>query len=80
MPSLTDAAYSILEEQGKPLKASEITKIALKRGLIVTKGKTPYKTMSSSAYLENKRRLAHGEPPRFKQYEKNIWGLSKWDA
>jgi hypothetical protein len=39
MPSFTNAAYSILKEQGKPLSALEITDRALKRGLIATKGK-----------------------------------------
>ena len=77
MTSFTNAAYGILKEEGVPLSAREITKRALNRGLIVTKGKTPYQTMQSSLYLENKRRLARGEIPRFKKYENNVWGLRK---
>lgn len=80
MPSFTSAAYSLLEEQGKPLSTHEITKRALARRLIVTRGKTPNNTMASSLYLENKRRLERGEQPRFKRYQNNLWGLTKWKA
>lgn len=78
MPSFTNAAYSLLEEEGKPLSAREISKRALNRGLIVTEGKTPHQTMWTSLYLENKRRLARGEVPRFKQYKNRLWGLRNW--
>lgn len=79
MLSFTNAAYSLLEEEGAPLSALKITKRALNRGLIVTEGKTPHQTMWASLYLENKRRLTRGEVPRFKQCKNNTWGLSKWD-
>ena len=79
MPSFPNAAYYLLEEEGAPLSASEITKIARKRGLIVTEGKTPSQTMHASLYLENKRRLARGEVLRFKRYKNDVWGLRIWD-
>ncbi len=39
--SKTEAAYLILTEYNKPMNVREIVKIALDRGLIEVKGKTP---------------------------------------
>jgi hypothetical protein len=44
------AAATILRTAKKPLTAAEITEIALRRGLIQTRGKTPAATMSAALY------------------------------
>jgi restriction system protein len=67
MASFTEAAYTILKAEGKPLTSQEITKRALEQKLIISQGKTPERTMWSSMFLENKRRLKRNQLPRFKQ-------------
>jgi hypothetical protein len=44
------AAEAVLRSAKKPLTADEITTIAVRRGLIETKGKTPAATMSARLY------------------------------
>lgn len=48
MNTFKDIAYQILQEAGKPLHSSEITKIALGKGWLNTAGKTPESTMNAS--------------------------------
>jgi len=76
--SKTEAAYKILKEKKKPLHIKEITKIAIERNLINTKGKTPASTLRADIYLENKRRLKSGIKLRFFKVEPGIWGLCEW--
>jgi restriction system protein len=45
--SMQAAAKKVLREAGRPLKPSEITQIAVKRKMIVTRGKTPEATMAA---------------------------------
>jgi hypothetical protein len=47
---LSSAAETVLRSANKPLTADEITEIALRRGLLQTKGKTPAATMSAALY------------------------------
>src|SRR4030042_6982616 len=47
MNSFKDVAFQILKENGKPLHSREITKIALRKGLLKTRGKTPWATMNA---------------------------------
>lgn len=47
MNSFKDIACQILKEAGKPLHSKEITKIALQKGGLKTKGKTPWATMNA---------------------------------
>lgn len=47
MSTFKELAYKILKEAEKPLHSSEITKLALKQGL-VSEGKTPEMTMNAS--------------------------------
>ena len=49
------AAESVLRSAKRPLTAGEITDIALRRGLLRTRGKTPSATMSAALY---------GAPPK----------------
>jgi len=51
MKSFKDLAYTILKESGKPLHSKEITKRALKIGLI-TEGKTPEATMNAQLVVD----------------------------
>lgn len=44
------AAETVLRTASKPLTAGEITEIALRRGLLHTKGKTPAASMSAALY------------------------------
>ena len=44
------AAEVVLRSAKKPLSARQITEIALGRGLLETKGKTPEATMSAALY------------------------------
>lgn len=47
MKAFKKAAIKVLQEEGKPLHAKEITKLAIKRGYLVTEGKTPEATMNA---------------------------------
>ncbi len=52
MNSFKDIAFQILKEAGKPLHSKEITKIALKNGLLKTAGKTPEATMNAQLIID----------------------------
>jgi hypothetical protein len=43
--SFMDAAFSVLNAIGAPLHSDEITRIAKRAGVLITKGKTPQQTM-----------------------------------
>ncbi|MFC1865795.1 winged helix-turn-helix domain-containing protein [Chloroflexota bacterium] len=73
-----EAAYIILKEYGRPLHLKEIIRIALKKKMIKTKGKTPESTLNSNFYKENKRRAERGEDLRFYRVGKAMWGLTEW--
>jgi hypothetical protein len=45
-----EAALEILKSSSKPLTSKEITQRALERGLIMSRGKTPTRTMESQLY------------------------------
>ena len=78
MVSKTEAAYMILKRTKRPMKATEIIKIARSEGLIQTKGKTPNQTLNVDMYLENKRRENQNRLKRFKRHENGYWGLAEW--
>ena len=46
-----DAAVEVLRDAGRPMTSNEITEVALQRGLIETRGKTPRATMSPRLYI-----------------------------
>jgi hypothetical protein len=48
--SFLSAAETVLRTTGKSLTAAEITEIALRRGLVQTRGKTPAASMSAALY------------------------------
>lgn len=47
MGRFLDTAYRILKEEGRPLSSKEIVEMAIQRGVLNTKGKTPHQTMKS---------------------------------
>jgi hypothetical protein len=52
--SFKDAAKKILQSEGRPLSASEITELALEKNLIDTDGQTPSATMAAQIYMDLK--------------------------
>ncbi len=51
--SYTDAAYEILKHTNEALSSVELVDIALTKGILETKGKTPEATMGASLYLSS---------------------------
>jgi len=80
MLSKTEAAYKILKACKNPLHVKDIIKIALKKNMINTKGKTPHATLRADMYLENKRRKKRGKQCRFYQIGLGVWGLTEWKS
>ncbi len=73
--SFIKAAYQILKKTEKPLSAKKITEIAVKDGLIETKGKTPIATMSAIIYMDIKKK---GDNSLFTKSGKGQFGLKEW--
>ena len=76
--SKTTAGYMILAESKKPMHVHEICEIAIKRGLIKTKGKTPASTLAADLLLENRRRESTGKKTRFVKVGSGTWALAEW--
>lgn len=78
--SFTECAIKVLEESEskEPMHYRDITDIALKKGWLVTEGKTPEATMNAQIITEIKRYENSGRAPRFVRYGKGKVGLSKW--
>jgi len=74
-PTFADAAEKVLEEAGKPLKASMIATIAIEKGLISTEGKTPGASMEASLSVAAKTK---GEASRFVRTAPRTYGLRVW--
>jgi len=72
--SFKEAAYQILREAKRPLKPSEIAKIAVQRKLVETQGKTPEATMGARLYTDVK-----NKDSVFALLGKNLFGLKEWD-
>ncbi|MEN4011380.1 MAG: winged helix-turn-helix domain-containing protein [Bellilinea sp.] len=70
MPTFLDAAYQILIATDRPMSAEEITRQALDRGLLETKGETPAATMSARLYMDIKEK---GAASRFIQVGRNLF-------
>ena len=73
--SYTDAAYEILKKTNEALSSVELVDVALAKGILETKGKTPEATMGASLYLECQRR---GNKSRFVKVGRDKWALSEW--
>lgn len=70
--SFSDAAERILREyaDGSSMHFRDITRLALEKGLIRSKGQTPAATMHAQIITENARRARNGEPTRFERLGK----------
>jgi restriction system protein len=73
-----DAAHEILKQAGKPLHYREITRHALERELIKTRGKTPETTMNAQLAVNIKRAEEGGPPSRFVRVGGGVFGLREW--
>jgi len=69
------AAYKVLLGEKHPLRIEDITRIALKSGLLRTSGKTPNATMGAQLYTDIKTKK---EKSIFVQLAKNRFGLREW--
>ena len=78
--TFTDAAYQLLKESGEPRHYRWLTEEALKRGLIVTKGKTPPDTMYASIFTEIKNDIPGKQSSRFIKTGRGMFGLAEWQA
>ena len=71
------AAIKVLGEEGRLMTTGDITKVALKRGYISCRGKTPDATMASALYSEIKRRAADTV---FIRPKEGLFGLKEWST
>lgn len=78
--TFTDAAYQLLHESGEPRHYRWLTEEALKRGLIVTEGKTPPDTMYASIFMEIKNDIPGKQSSRFVKTGRGMFGLAEWQA
>ena len=49
--TFAEAAIKVLRSEGQPMTGNKITTLAIQRGLIHTKGKTPMATLISELYV-----------------------------
>ena len=80
--SFADAAEKILDEHSnkQPIHYTKIIEIAITHGYINTEGQTPGASLIAIMGIENKKRLARAEKPRFKAYGNGLYGLTKWEG
>jgi restriction system protein len=78
--SFTDAAEQVLQEQSNPtpMHYKEITRIAMEKGLLSTRGLTPEATMYAQILTEIGRYLKRGVAPRFQKLGQGMVGLTAW--
>ncbi len=72
------AAEKVLAEVGKskPMHYKDITRIAIERGWLLTRGLTPEVTLTAQIGTDNRRREARGEQPRFLVLGAGLYALS----
>ena len=80
--SFTDATEHVLQRvaDGKPMHYRDITRHALRLGLLRTEGRTPEATLYAQLLSENARRARRGEPPRFVKLGSGMVGLARWQG
>ena len=78
--SLLDAVEQILRRSGgrEPLHYEEITKRALKGGLMRIQGRTSATTVLDVIYADIRRRDRRGDPPRFLPHGHGRIGIAAW--
>ncbi|MDR0337665.1 MAG: winged helix-turn-helix domain-containing protein [Planctomycetaceae bacterium] len=67
-----DAAYKVLQEEGRPMRAKEITQLAQERGYCELRGRTPDATISAAIDTEMKRK---GNASRFVKADKGLFAI-----
>jgi hypothetical protein len=65
-----DAAYKVLQEEGRPMRAKEITQLAQERGYCELHGRTPDATIAAAIETEMKRK---GDASRFAKVDKGLF-------
>jgi hypothetical protein len=65
-----DAAYKVLQEESRPMRAKEITQLAQQRGYCELKGLTPDATIAAAMETEMKRK---GDAARFAKVGKGLF-------
>ena len=70
------AAYRILDEDKSPLSAIEITDKAIRKGYLITNGKTPHYTMKSKLSTDI---IEHKDHSLFKRVGTGKFALREWD-
>jgi hypothetical protein len=78
--SFTDAAYELLKESGEPRHYRWLAEEAIRRGLIVTKGKTPEATMYTSLFTEISNAKPGRKLSRFVKTGRGMFGLAEWQS
>ncbi len=68
------AAYLVLKDAGEPLTAKQITEEMLRRGLWVTRGKTPDATVNARIAVDIK---AKGSWSRFRRVRPGLFAVNK---
>lgn len=78
--SFTDAAEKVLQKYAnkKQMHYKDMIGKALKNKWIITQGLTPGATLIAVIGLENRRKIARGEEPRFYIYGGGYYGLAAW--
>lgn len=74
MNTFKSSAIQILQKVGKPLHVSEITKLALEGGVLVTESAVPEATMGAQLYMDIKNK---GKSSDFIQTSKGTFTLNK---
>eukprot|EP00798_Chlamydomonas_sp_ICE-L_P013473 gene13473-19333_t len=69
------AAVAVLRMERRLMTTGEITKTALKKGLVKCQGKTPDATMASALYTDIKRKL---DQSVFTRPQEGLFGLREW--
>lgn len=73
--TLMKAIIDTLEEEGKPMRVRDIFQKAIIRAKVISKSKTPFKSVNSNITHEINNK---GEESRFVRLSKGVIGLRKW--
>jgi len=73
--TFAEAAYQVLKQAGRPLRANQITSLALEQGMISTAGKTPAATMGAILYVDIKKK---GDGSKFVKSDRGGFALREW--
>ena len=73
--SFKEAARAVLEEAGEPLSYKEITRQALRRGLVMTAGRTPEASVNAQLSVDISRK---GDESIFVRTAPGVFGLRQW--